>query len=153
MPDTATSPEPLPILLLNGPNLNTLGVRQPEVYGSSTLGDVVELAERTASELGFGLRAAQTNHEGEMIDWIHEARGQVSGIVINPGGWTHTSVALADALVVPEVPIMEVHISNIHRRESFRHHSYVSPIAVGVIAGCGVRGYEFAIRRLADVID
>ncbi|NDZ95628.1 type II 3-dehydroquinate dehydratase [Streptomyces sp. SID6673] len=153
MPDTSSSPEPLPILLLNGPNLNTLGVRQPDVYGSATLDDVVALAERTASEVGFGLRAAQTNHEGQMIDWIHEARGQVSGIVINPGGWTHTSVALADALVVPEVPIMEVHISNIHRREAFRHHSYVSPIASGVIAGCGIRGYEFAIRRLAELVD
>ncbi|MBD1320280.1 type II 3-dehydroquinate dehydratase [Gordonia hankookensis] len=153
MPDTSSSPEPLPILLLNGPNLNTLGVRQPDVYGSATLDDVVALAERTASEVGFGLRAAQTNHEGQMIDWIHEARGQVSGIVINPGGWTHTSVALADALVVPEVPIMEVHISNIHRREAFRHHSYVSPIASGVIAGCGIAGYEFAIRRLAELVD
>ncbi|WAC57828.1 type II 3-dehydroquinate dehydratase [Gordonia sp. SL306] len=153
MPDTSSSPEPLPILLLNGPNLNTLGVRQPEVYGSATLDDVVALAERTASEVGFGLRAAQTNHEGQMIDWIHEARGQVSGIVINPGGWTHTSVALADALLVPEVPIIEVHISNIHRREAFRHHSYVSPIASGVIAGCGIPGYEFAIRRLAELVD
>ncbi|AZG46831.1 type II 3-dehydroquinate dehydratase [Gordonia insulae] len=152
MPETATSPETLPILLLNGPNLNTLGVRQPEVYGSHTLADVVELAERTAAELGFGLRAAQTNHEGEMIDWIHEARGQISGIVINPAGWTHTSVALADALVVPEVPIMEVHISNVHKREAFRHHSYVSPIAAGIIVGYGIRGYEFAIRRLAELV-
>lgn len=96
--------EPLPILLLNGPNLNTLGTRQPEVYGSDTLADVVDLAERTAAELGFGLRAAQTNHEGQMIDWIHESVRQVSGIVINPAGWTHTSVALADALVIPGVP-------------------------------------------------
>ena len=144
--------ERLPVLLLNGPNLNTLGVREPAVYGSDTLADVVDLAERTAAELGLGIRAAQTNHEGQMIDWIHEARGQISGIVINPGGWTHTSVALADALVVPEVPIMEVHISNVHRREEFRHHSYVSPIASGVIAGYGIRGYEFAIRRLADLL-
>lgn len=152
MPDTETSREPLPILLLNGPNLNTLGVRQPEVYGSATLADVVELAERTASELGFGLRAAQTNHEGEMIDLIHDARKQISGIVINPAGWTHTSVALADALVIPEVPIMEVHISNVHKREAFRHHSYVSPLAAGIIVGYGIRGYEFAIRRLAELV-
>lgn len=145
-------PEPLPILLLNGPNLNTLGVRQPEVYGSDTLADVVGLAEKVAAELGFGLRAAQTNHEGQMIDWIHEARGQISGIVINPAGWTHTSVALADALVVPEVPVIEVHISNVHKREAFRHHSYVSPIASGVIAGFGISGYEFAIRRLAQLV-
>ena len=152
--DTAheTGAEPLPIMLLNGPNLNTLGVRQPQVYGSETLADVVDLAERTAAELGFGLRAAQTNHEGEMIDWIHESRGRVSGIVINPGGWTHTSVALADALVIPEVPVMEVHISNVAAREPFRHHSYVSPIAAGVIAGYGIRGYEFAIRRLVDLV-
>ncbi|MGV9709681.1 type II 3-dehydroquinate dehydratase [Gordonia sp. NPDC003424] len=152
MADTETSPEPLPILLLNGPNLNTLGVRQPEVYGADTLADVVDLAERTAAELGYGLRAAQTNHEGQMIDWIHEARGQISGIVINPGGWTHTSVALADALVIPEVPIMEVHISNVHKREAFRHHSYVSPIAAGIIVGYGIRGYEFAIRRLVELV-
>ncbi|ASR01040.1 type II 3-dehydroquinate dehydratase [Gordonia rubripertincta] len=146
-------PEPLPILLLNGPNLNTLGTREPAIYGSETLDDVVGLAERTASELGFGLRAAQTNHEGQMIDWIHEAVGKISGIVINPGGWTHTSVALADALVVPGVPIFEVHISNVHKREAFRHHSYVSPLAAGVIAGYGIRGYEFAIRRLAEIVD
>lgn len=152
MPDTEPSTEPLPILLLNGPNLNTLGIRQPEVYGSDTLADVVDLAERTAAELGFGLRALQTNHEGQMIDVIHESRGQISGIVINPAGWTHTSVALADALVIPEVPIMEVHISNVHKREAFRHHSYVSPLAAGIIVGYGIRGYEFAIRRLAELV-
>ncbi|MGW0039600.1 type II 3-dehydroquinate dehydratase [Gordonia sp. NPDC003376] len=152
MSTDAAESTPLPILLLNGPNLNTLGLRQPEIYGSDTLAGVVDLAERTASELGYGLRAAQTNHEGEMIDWIHEARGQVSGIVINPAGWTHTSVALADALVIPEVPVMEVHISNVHKRETFRHHSYVSPIAAGIIVGYGVRGYEFAIRRLVELI-
>ncbi|QRY62498.1 type II 3-dehydroquinate dehydratase [Gordonia sp. PDNC005] len=142
----------LPILLLNGPNLNTLGTRQPDVYGSDTLADVVALAERTAADEGFGLRAFQTNHEGEMIDAIHAARGEVSAIVINPGGWTHTSVALADALVIPEVPIIEVHISNVHAREAFRHHSYISPIASGVIAGFGVAGYEFAVRRAATLI-
>lgn len=152
-PERSSQAEPRPILLLNGPNLNMLGVREPAVYGSDTLADAVDLAERTAAELGFGLRAAQTNHEGQMIDWIQEARGQVSGIVINPGGWTHTSVALADALVVPEVPVVEVHISNVHRREEFRHHSFVSSIAEGVIAGFGIRGYEFAIRRLAELVD
>ncbi|GAC70931.1 type II 3-dehydroquinate dehydratase [Gordonia soli] len=144
--------EPLPILVLNGPNLNALGTRQPDVYGSATLADIVELAERTAADLGLGIRAAQTNHEGQMIDWVHEARGQASGIVINPGGWTHTSVALADALVVPEVPVVEVHISNVAAREPFRHFSYVSPIASAVIAGCGIQGYEFAVRRLASLI-
>ncbi|MCF8569328.1 type II 3-dehydroquinate dehydratase [Gordonia sp. HY002] len=142
----------LPILLLNGPNLNTLGTRQPDVYGVETLDDVVRLAERAAADAGLGLRAFQTNHEGEMIDAIHAARGEVSGIVINPGGWTHTSVALADALVIPEVPIIEVHISNVHAREPFRHHSYISPIAAGVVAGCGIAGYEFAVRRLATLV-
>ncbi|WP_132992779.1 type II 3-dehydroquinate dehydratase [Gordonia zhaorongruii] len=150
---TAESPTAeLPILLLNGPNLNMLGTRQPEVYGADTLDDAVQVAERAAAALGFGLRAFQTNHEGEMIDAIHAARGEVSGIVINPGGWTHTSVALADALVIPEVPIVEVHVSNVHAREAFRHHSYVSPIAAGVIAGFGLAGYEYAVRRVAALV-
>ncbi|NMO02958.1 type II 3-dehydroquinate dehydratase [Gordonia sp. TBRC 11910] len=152
MTDNHARTEPLPILLLNGPNLNTLGVRQPEVYGSTTLAQIVDAAERRAADGGFGLRAAQTNHEGQMIDWIHEARGNVSGIIINPGGWTHTSVALADALVVPEVPIVEVHISNVAKREPFRHHSYVSPIAVGTIAGLGVAGYDYALQFLMEYV-
>jgi len=149
---STTASSALPILLLNGPNLNTLGVRQPEVYGSDTLDDVVALVECTAAERGLSVIALQTNHEGEMIDAIHAARGTVGGIVINPGGWTHTSVALADALVVPEVPIIEVHISNVHAREAFRHHSYISPIAAGVIAGCGIDGYAFAVHRLARLL-
>jgi len=140
------------VLLLNGPNLNMLGTRQPEVYGSATLDDAVAIATRAAQDVGLDLTARQTNHEGEMIDWIHAARGQVAGIVVNPGGWTHTSVALADALVIPEVPIVEVHLSNVAAREPFRHHSYVSPIATAVIAGCGVRGYDFAVRTLAEHI-
>lgn len=141
------------VLLLNGPNLNMLGTRQPEVYGPATLADVVELAQRTADELGLTLVARQTNHEGEMLDWIHAARGTVDAIVVNPGGWTHTSVALRDALVIPEVPIVEVHISNVAAREDFRHHSYVSPIASAVIAGCGVSGYGYALRRVAELLD
>lgn len=140
------------ILLLNGPNLNTLGTRQPEIYGSATLDDVVALATATASELGFAVDARQTNHEGEMLDSIAQARGQAVGIVINPGAWTHTSIALRDALSVPEVPVIEVHISNVHAREEFRHTSYVSGIAAGVIAGFGVRGYEFAVRHLVDLV-
>lgn len=142
----------LPILLLNGPNLNLLGVRQPEVYGSATLDDVVDLATATAAEYGFEVQALQTNHEGELLDALAAARGKISGIVINPAAWTHTSVALIDALVIPEVPIIEVHISNVHARESFRHHSYVSPLASGVIAGFGVRGYEYAVRHLVTLI-
>lgn len=144
--------EPLPILLLNGPNLDQLGTRQPEVYGSATLDDVVALVERTAAGLGYGVRALQTNHEGEMIDAIGAARGEISGIVVNPAGWTHTSVALADALVIPEVPVIEVHISNVHAREAFRRHSYVSPVAAGVIAGFGVAGYEYAVRHLVTLV-
>lgn len=142
----------LPILLLNGPNLNLLGLRQPEVYGSATLDDVVDLVTQTAAELGFGVQALQTNHEGEMLDALAASRGTISGIVINPAAWTHTSVALIDALVVPEVPIIEVHISNVHARESFRHHSYVSPLAAGVIAGFGIRGYEYAVRHLVTLV-
>lgn len=147
MPDTA-APKP-PILVLNGPNLNMLGVRQPEIYGSETLTDVVELCTRTAAGLGREVRAFQSNSEGALIDQIHQARGTVSGIVINPGGLTHTSVALRDALVIPEVPIVEVHVSNVHAREEFRHHSFISPIATAVIAGMGVFGYAAAIEFLA----
>lgn len=137
-----------PIWVLNGPNLNMLGTRQPDVYGHDTLSDVIALCEKTAAAHGRTIRAEQSNHEGQIIDWIHEARGAASGIVINPGGLTHTSVALRDALVIPEVPIIEVHISNVHAREDFRHHSYVSPIASGVIAGLGIAGYGYAIERL-----
>jgi 3-dehydroquinate dehydratase-2 len=140
------------VLLLNGPNLNMLGTRQPEVYGSATLDDAVGVALRAARDVGLDLSARQTNHEGQMIEWIHAARGDVAGIVINPGGWTHTSVALADALVIPEVPVVEVHLSNVAAREAFRHHSYVSPIATAVISGCGIVGYDFAVRTLAERI-
>jgi 3-dehydroquinate dehydratase-2 len=128
-----------------------LGTRQPEVYGQETLADVVALCQQTAAAHGRTVRAEQSNHEGQLIDWIHEARGVASGIVINPGGLTHTSVALRDALVVPEIPIIEVHISNVHAREEFRHHSFVSPIASGVIAGFGVAGYGYAIERLISL--
>lgn len=141
--------DPGPILVLNGPNLNMLGTRQPEVYGSATLDDVVALCAQTAERHGRMFEHFQSNHEGAVIDRIHAARGVVSAIVINPGGWTHTSVALRDALVIPEVPIVEVHISNVHSREAFRHHSYVSPIAEAVIAGLGIRGYAVAIEFLA----
>ncbi|MFT3716384.1 MAG: type II 3-dehydroquinate dehydratase [Gordonia sp. (in: high G+C Gram-positive bacteria)] len=148
----ASDSEHLPILLLNGPNLNMLGTRQPEVYGSDRLDDIVDLVERTAADLGFGVRAVQTNHEGELIEAVHDSVGKISGIVINPAAWTHTSVAVADALVIPEVPIIEVHISNVAAREPFRHHSYVSPIAAGVIAGFGISGYEYAVRRLVTLV-
>ncbi|WP_067884529.1 type II 3-dehydroquinate dehydratase [Nocardia vaccinii] len=139
---------PAPILVLNGPNLNMLGTRQPEIYGSDTLDDVVELCRRTATRFDREISAFQSNSEGALIDRIHAARGVESAIVINPGGLTHTSVALRDALVIPEVPIVEVHISNVHAREEFRHHSYISPIAAAVIAGLGIQGYAAAIEFL-----
>lgn len=140
------------ILLLNGPNLNMLGLRQPEIYGRDTLEDVVHLAGSTAESLGLSLEARQSNHEGELVTWIQQARGEFAGIVINPGAYSHTSVAILDALNVFEGPVLEVHISNIHKRESFRHHSYVSLRAEGVIAGCGVQGYDLALRRLAQLL-
>jgi 3-dehydroquinate dehydratase II len=137
-----------PILVLNGPNLNMLGTRQPEVYGSDTLADVLALCHATAARFDREIVAFQSNSEGALIDRIHAARGAESGIVINPGGLTHTSVALRDALVIPEVPIVEVHISNVHAREEFRHHSYISGIATAVIAGMGVQGYAAAVEFL-----
>jgi len=140
------------ILLLNGPNLNLLGQRQPEIYGRETLADVVAACTKLAQGFGLSLVAHQSNREYELIDWIHHARGQASGIIINPGAFTHTSVALLDALNAFEAPVIEVHVSNIHKRESFRHHSYVSLRAEGVIAGCGVQGYELAVQRLARLI-
>ena len=138
------------IYLLNGPNLNLLGTRQPEVYGRETLADV-EAACRALLPDGFDLRMLQSNHEGHLIDWIHEARQDACGIVINPGAFTHTSVAILDALNTFEGPVIEVHISNVHKRESFRHHSYVSLRADGVIAGLGVEGYSAALRRILSL--
>ncbi|NUS44277.1 MAG: type II 3-dehydroquinate dehydratase [Mycobacteriaceae bacterium] len=139
-----------PILVLNGPNLNMLGTRQPQVYGTATLDDVVELCRRTAARFGRDVTAFQSNSEGALIDRIQAARGAESAIVINPGGLTHTSVALRDALVIPEVPIVEVHISNVHAREDFRRHSYISPVADAVIAGMGIHGYAAAVEYLAS---
>lgn len=137
------------IYLLNGPNLNLLGQRQPEIYGRETLEDVARDCAALAKEAGFTLRALQSNHEGQLVDWIQEARQDGAGIVINPGAYSHTSVAILDALNTFEGPVMEVHISNIHKRESFRHHSYVSLRADAVFAGAGTDGYRFAIRRIA----
>jgi 3-dehydroquinate dehydratase-2 len=137
------------LLLLNGPNLNLLGTRQPEIYGSTTLAQVEEMVQAVAADHGFDLRAVQSNHEGVLIDAIHAARADCAGIVINPAGYSHTSVALADALIAAGMPVAEVHLSNIHRREAFRHHSYVSAVAEVVITGAGAQGYEFAVRYLA----
>ena len=132
--------------ILNGPNLNLLGSREPEIYGRDSLADVEALCRQIALANEVELVFRQTNHEGVMIDWIHEARAEAAaGIVINPAAWTHTSVALRDALSAAEVPFWEVHISNVHAREAFRHHSYLSAVAQGVICGCGIRGYEYAL--------
>ena len=140
------------ITLLNGPNLNMLGLRQPEIYGAETLADVEAKATALAQELGFTLDAKQSNHEGQLVDWVQAARDTSVAIVINPAAYSHTSVALLDALNMFDGPVMEVHISNIHAREAFRHHSYVSGRADAVIAGCGTDGYLFAIRRIAGLL-
>jgi len=140
------------ILLLNGPNLNLLGQRQPEIYGSETLDDVVAAFTALGAELGFEVEAKQSNHEGLLVDWVQDARKDIAGIVINPGALSHTSVAILDALNAFDGPVMEVHISNIHKRERFRHHSYVSGRAEGVIAGLGTEGYGFALRRLSTLL-
>ena len=136
------------VLVLNGPNLNLLGQREPEVYGATTLQDL-ENRLTSSAPTGMDLQFYQSNHEGEMIDRIHQLMDQpVDGIVINPGAWTHTSVAIRDALSTVTAPFIEVHISNVHAREAFRHHSYVSDIALAVIVGCGIQGYTFALETL-----
>ena len=140
------------VTLLNGPNLNLLGQRQPEIYGRETLKDVVTRVADLGVELGLQIAALQSNHEGQLVDWIHAARGTSSAIIINPGAYSHTSIALLDALNAFDGPVLEVHISNIHQREAFRHHSYVSHRADGVIAGCGTEGYLLALRRVASLL-
>jgi len=139
------------IYVLNGPNLNLLGKRQPEIYGRETLADVERDCARLAAELGLDIRFLQSNAEHQIIDWIHEAREDAAGVIINPAAYTHTSVAILDALNAFEGPVLEVHISNVHKRESFRHHSYVSLRADGVIAGFGTLGYQLALRRMAEL--
>ncbi len=145
MPDT--------ILVLNGPNLNLLGTREPEIYGRETLDDIRALVERRASDLGLAADFRQSNHEGELVGWIQEARGSAKGIVINAGGYSHSSVAILDALLASGLPVIEVHLSNIFRRESFRHQSYVSQAARGVICGFGAQGYALALEALKGLID
>lgn len=141
-----------PIYVLNGPNLNLLGLRQPEIYGRETLADVEAALGALAGDLGVALVCRQSNHEGQLVDWIQEARGSAAGILINPGAYSHTSVAILDALNAFEGPVLEVHISNIHKREAFRHHSFVSSRAEGVIAGFGTEGYLLALRRMAGLV-
>ena len=143
---------PKPVYILNGPNLNLLGERQPEIYGRETLADVSQACGELAEELGLTVRCLQSNHEGQLVDWVHEARVQGLAVIINAGAYTHTSVAILDALNAFDGPVIEVHISNIHKREAFRHHSYISSRADGVIVGCGTQGYELALRRVKSLL-
>jgi 3-dehydroquinate dehydratase-2 len=141
------------VFILNGPNLNLLGVRDPSIYGRDTLGDIEERCTARAAALSLEIDFRQTNHEGQLVDWIQEARESADGIVLNAGALTHTSVALLDALSAAGLPVIEVHLSNIFRRESFRHHSYVSLAANGVICGLGAQGYELALDAIAGLIE
>lgn len=138
------------VLLINGPNLNLLGTREPEIYGSETLDDVVAKVSQAAQDSGFELISFQSNHEGAIIDFLHEQRKNASAVIINPGGLTHTSVSLRDALVSIELPVYEVHLSNIFAREEFRHHSFISDIAAGIIAGMGTEGYLLAMTAVVS---
>ena len=141
------------VFILNGPNLNLLGVRDPSVYGHDTLADIEERCLARAAALDLQIDFRQTNHEGQLVDWVQEARESAEGIVLNAGALTHTSVAVLDALSAAGLPIIEVHLSNIFRRESFRHHSYVSLVANGVICGLGAQGYELALEAIASLIE
>lgn len=144
------------VFVLNGPNLNLLGSREPEIYGAQTLADVQALCERACAANGFALEFRQSNHEGALVDWLHEAgqlqaKGKLAGVILNAGAYTHTSVALLDAIKGTGVTLIELHISNVHAREAFRHHSYISPVAKAVMAGFGVNGYALAIAGLAGM--
>ncbi len=141
---------PATLYVLNGPNLNLLGQRQPEIYGRATLADIETACREQAAAFALDLDFRQTNQEGTLIDWLHEADGAAAGVVLNPGAYTHTSIALFDAIRALSVPVVEVHLSNIYAREAFRHHSYVSPVALGVICGFGAQGYVLAVTALAQ---
>jgi 3-dehydroquinate dehydratase II len=141
------------VLVLNGPNLNLLGEREPEIYGTDTLADIEALCRKAASLAGLDVDFRQSNHEGVLIDAIHEARSTAVGMVVNAGAYTHTSVALRDALAAVSVPVFEVHLSNVHKRESFRQQSYLSAVSTGVIMGCGPSGYAYAIARISELVD
>ncbi len=138
------------VLVLNGPNLGRLGTREPHIYGHTTYADLVELCEKTGHDLGLDVSVRQTDHEGEMLGWLHEAAEHGYAVVLNAGAWTHYSIAVRDACAQLTAALIEVHITNVHKREEFRHHSYVSPVATGVVVGLGVDGYTLALRWLAD---
>ena len=146
----ATEPQ---ILLLNGPNLNMLGQREPEIYGADTLADIEQRCREHADSIGLALNFRQSNHEGELVTWIQDANGVCDGIVINAGAYTHTSVALLDALALLDCPIIELHLSNVFARENFRRHSYISPVATGVICGLGAYGYILALDAVKSLLD
>jgi 3-dehydroquinate dehydratase II len=147
MPDSTR-----PVFILNGPNLNLLGKREPHIYGHETLADVEADCRKLGSEVGLSIRFHQSNREYEIIDWIHEAREAASAIIINPAAFTHYSIAILDALKMCDCPVIEVHISNVHQREAFRHHSYVSAAAKAVMAGFGTHGYQLALRHVAQLV-
>jgi 3-dehydroquinate dehydratase II len=140
------------VYVLNGPNLNLLGSREPEIYGATTLADIEAEAKKRAAQLGLEVDFRQTNHEGQLVDWIQEARTKAAGVILNAGAYTHTSVAVHDALKALNIPIIEVHISNPYRREPFRHVSYVSSVATGVICGLGAQGYGLALEAIAKLV-
>ena len=141
-----------PMFILNGPNLNMLGVREPEIYGKLTLKDIEAMCAERAGELGHTVDLKQSNYEGQIVEWIQQARTDACGVIINPAALTHTSVAVHDALKICDVPVIELHLSNPHTRETFRHHSFVSPVANGVIAGFGGHGYVLAVEALAGIL-
>ena len=142
----------LPLFVLNGPNLNALGKREPGIYGGQTLADIEALCKAEGGKLGYAVEFRQSNHEGALVDWVQEAARRGAGVVMNPGAYTHTSIALHDAIKGTGVPVIEVHISNVHARESFRHRSFVSPVAAGVIVGLGPLGYTLALEALAGLL-
>jgi 3-dehydroquinate dehydratase II len=146
------SPINLRILVLHGPNLNLLGLREPETYGSITLPEIDQQLINLSVSLGAAVTCQQSNHEGTLIDAVHTTRGEYNGLLINPGGYTHTSVALRDAIAGVAIPTVEVHLSNIHKREEFRHHSYIAPVAIGQISGFGARSYYLGLRALVDYL-
>ena len=141
------------VLVLNGPNLNLLGTREPHIYGSDTLDDVEELTRARASEYGLAVDFRQSNSESQLVDWIQEAKNAAAGIIINAGAYTHTSVAILDALIAVDLPIIEVHLSNLFKREEFRHQSYITPQAAGLITGFGAHGYVLAVEAMASILE
>ncbi len=140
-----------PVFVINGPNLNMLGLREPEIYGDLTLADIETVCRGEADRLGLGVDVRQSNHEGQLVDWVQEARTEACGLVLNAAAYSHTSVALLDAVKLLDQPVIEVHISNIYAREAFRHHSYISQAADGVVCGLGIKGYVFALEAIAGM--